>query len=97
MSNEKIERALTQHAQRKPKAVVLAETTIRITQEPIYVKGSGELSFSRAEDAEPGVATLLLWDPKIGAFRPVLTPPGTSWELVEKKQGPSLWRPGMRT
>jgi hypothetical protein len=97
MSTENIERALTQSAQRKPKAVVLAETTIRITQEPIVIKGSGELSFTRAADSNPAVATLLLWDPKIGAFRPVLTPPGKSFELVEKQQGPSIWRPGMPT
>lgn len=97
MSNAKIEQALTSHARRKGKAIVLAETTIRLTQEPIIVKGSGELSFTRARDADPAAATLLLFDPKMGAFRPVLTPPGTAWELVEKKQGPSIWRPGMPT
>lgn len=92
--NPSIERAL-----RKPKqkAVLIAEATVRITQEPILVKASSELAFNRAEDADPLVASLLLFDPKIGAFRPVLTPPGTSWELVEKRQGPTLWKPGMRS
>lgn len=97
MTNAKIEQAVNAHARRKPKAVVMVEAVIRITQEPIVVKASSELAFTRAEDADPGIATLLLFDPRIGAFRPVLTPPGTSWELVEKKQGPAIWRPGMRT
>ncbi len=96
MSTPRIEAALTARA-RKPKAVMLAETKVRIAQEPIVVKASGELAFSRGRDADPAAATLLLFDPKIGAFRAVLTPPGTAWELVEKRQGPSLWQPGMRT
>ena len=97
MSNAKIEQAMTARARRKQKAVVMAEVTIRLTQEPIVIKASSELAFTRAEDADPAIATLLLWDPKIGAFRPVLTPPGTSWELVEKRQGSGLWHPGMRS
>ena len=82
-------------ARRGPRPVVMAEQTVRITQDAIAVKSSGDLSFSRAEDADPNVATLLLFDPSVGAFRPVLTPPGTSWELVEKRQGTKLWKPGM--
>ena len=95
--NPKVEAALTAHARRKAKPVVLAETTIRLTQDAIKVKKSGDLAITRAEDADPNAATLLVFDPKIGAFRPVLTPPGTSWELVQKQQGPGLWTPGKPT
>lgn len=97
MSNDVIDKAVAAStARRGPKPVVLTEQTIRLGM-PIAVKGSGELSFTRAEDADPSVAMLLLFDPKLGAFRPVLTPPGSSWELVEKRQGANLWHPGMRT
>lgn len=92
-----VDAAIARLAKRKPKAVVLREQTIAIADEPIIVRASGEMSFTRGERSDPQAATLLLFDPKIGAFRPVLTPPGTAWELVEKKQGPSLWKPGMRT
>jgi hypothetical protein len=84
-------------AARKAKAVVMSEATIRIAQQPIVVRESGELAFTRAPNADPAAATLLLLDPKIGAYRAVLTPPGTSWELVRKQQGPQLWQPGMKT
>lgn len=98
MSTDALDKAIAASTARKgPRPIVLSETTIRITQEAIAVKASGDLSFSRAEDSDPAIATLLLWDPKINAFRPVLTPPGTSWELVEKRQGMGLWHPGMRT
>lgn len=97
MANAKIDAALTKMARQKPKAVVVAEATVRIAQEPIVVRQSGDLSFTRGENADPADATLLLFDPKISAYRAVLTPPGTSWELVAKRQGPQLWKPGMRT
>ena len=92
----KLDAALTRLAGRR-KAVVMAEATVRIAQEPIVVRESGDLSFTRGAKADPASATLLLLDPKMGAYRAVLTPPGTSWELVRKKQGPSLWKPGMKT
>lgn len=90
----KIDRAIAA-ATKKPKAVVLGEVTVRVAQEPIVVRTSGELAFTRGPDANAADATLLLFDPAIQAFRAVLTPPGTSWELVEKRQGPQLWKPGM--
>ena len=92
-----IDAALTSIARKKPKAVVMAEATVLIAQEPIVVKESGELSFTRGEKADPAAATILLFDPKIHGYRAVLTPPGTSWELVRKQQGPSLWKPGQKT
>jgi hypothetical protein len=82
---------------RKPKAVVLGQMTINVAAEPLVVRRSGELSFTRAANADPAAATLLLFDPAIGGYRAVLTPPGSAWELVEKAQGPSVWRPGMPT
>ena len=81
----------------QPAPIVLHEAKVRIVNDPIRVQGSGELAFTRAAEADPGVASLLLFDPAISAFRPVITPPGTAWELVEKRQGPRLWKPGMRT
>ena len=73
----------------------LAQVTIRVTTEPLRITSSGELSFSRGEKSPPALASLLVWDPDVGAFRPVLTPPGSSWELVQKAQGPQLWKPGL--
>lgn len=84
-------------AAEQPKAVVLAETTIRITQDAIQVTKGGDLSFTRGPKADPTLAHLLLYDATVGAYRPVLTPAGTSWSLEEKRQGPGLWQPGMPT
>ena len=95
MSTDALDKAIAASTARKgPKAVVLREEAVRLGP-AIAVKQSGDLAFTRAEDADPTIATLLLFDPAIGAFRPVLTPPGTSWELVEKRQGSTLWHPGM--
>lgn len=94
--NGKIDQAVTK-VKRKAQAVVMAEVAVRIAQQPIVVRASGELSFTRAADADPAAANLLLFDPQLGAYRAVLTPPGTSWELVEKKQGTSIWIPGGST
>ena len=94
--NDVLDKAMAASKTRKgPRPVVLREQTVRLTQDAISVKASGDLAFTRAEDADPTIATLLLFDPKLGAFRPVLTPPGTSWELVQKQQGSTLWHPGM--
>jgi hypothetical protein len=91
----KIDQAVAQVNARKAKQpVLLREARVRVTQDPLIVRGSGELVITRAEDADPTVASLLLFDPTIGAFRPVLLPPGKSFELVERRQGPSLWTPG---
>ena len=76
------------------KPVVLAELTIRVAEEPIVVRKSGELAFTRGKDSDPMAATLLLYDPAIRAFRAVLTPKDSAWELVEKRQGTALWTPG---
>jgi hypothetical protein len=95
MSETKVTEAVARVAKKKQKAVVLAETTIRIAQEPIVVRESGDLSFTRG--ADPTQTNLLLWDPQIGAFRAVLTPAGSSWELMTKRQGPQLWKPGQPT
>lgn len=78
----------------QPQAVVLAEATIRIAQGAIKVTESGQFAFSRGDAADPQLAHMLVYDAKVQAYRAVLTPPGTSWELVEKKQGPGLWTPG---
>lgn len=79
----------------QPEAVTMQQMSIAVAFDPLMIRASGELSFTRAPDADPRSATLLLFDPTIGGYRPVLTPPGTAWELVEKRQGPSLWQPGM--
>lgn len=75
----------------------MQQVTLAVALTPIVVRSSGELSFTRGEHADPEAATLLLFDPQLKGFRPVLTPPGTSWELVEKRQGPTLWKPGVKT
>jgi hypothetical protein len=92
-----VTRATVEIRPRGPRAVVLEQHSIAIIPEPILVRKSGEMSFTRAERADPESATLLLFDPTLNAFRPVLTPPGTAWELVEKQQGPVIWRPGMQS
>lgn len=80
-----------------PMAITMREVKMLVTDQAIIVRRSGELAFTRGAQAKADEATLLLFDPKIGAFRPVLTPPGTAWELVEKRQGPQLWKPGQPT
>lgn len=92
-----VDAAVARLAKRKPKAIVLQQQSLAIADEPIVVRHSGEMSFTRGERADPATPNLLLWDPRINAWRAVLTPPGTAWELVEKQQGPSIWKPGMRT
>lgn len=97
--NGKIDQAVAQVNARKPKGgkpVLLREVKVRVTDEPLIVRKSGELAITRAEDADPTTASMLLFDPKLGAFRPVLLPPGKSFELVEKRQGSGIWTPGGR-
>lgn len=94
--NTEISEAVAKVNSRKPKTVMLTETPIRITKDAIRVEKAGDLAFTRADDADPNIATLLLFDPAVGAFRPILTPPGSAWELVPKAQGTRLWQPGDR-
>lgn len=89
-----IERAV-EASRAKQQAVVLAELSIRVAEQPIVVQESGDLAITRGEQADPSQAAMLVWDAKINAFRAVLMPPGTSWELVARRQGPALWKPGM--
>lgn len=97
MTSQKVQRAVAKvNARQKANAAVLQQVTIPVTREAIRVTGSGQLAFTRGKQTDDR-AMLLLFDPKLGAFRPILTPPGTSWELVEKRQGPSLWQPGRPT
>jgi hypothetical protein len=95
--SDKVDAAVARVARHKPRAVVLEEQTIAIAQEPIVVRASGEVGVTRSERSDPTIPNVLLWDPQLHAWRAVLLPPGTSWELVEKRQGPTVWRPGMRT
>lgn len=96
--SDAISRAIARTAaKRAAQPVLLSEVKIRVADRGIVVRGSGQLSFTRALDADPKQAVLLLYDPKLQAFRPVLVPPGTSWELVEKRQGSNLWKPGSST
>lgn len=83
--------------QKRPKAVAIREVPVPIVEQPIVVRASGELAFTRGEKASPHLAHILIYDEGLNAYRPVLTPPGTSWELVEKRQGPRLYVPGERT
>lgn len=95
MSDKVVAAIHRQQKKRKARAVVIGETTIRVTQDAIKVTGSHQLWFTRPADADEGEARLLVFDPAVQAFRPVLTPPGMTLELVEKRQGPQLWKPGM--
>lgn len=91
--NTKIHDAVARVNQRKAKTITLRQISIAVTDAPIRVSKSGELGFKRDPKSDANEALLLIFDPKVKAFRPVLTPPGTAWELVEKKQGPQLWTP----
>ena len=87
-----IEKALTSQAAKK--AEQIGVMSVKVAAAPLQISASHQLAFTRGKEADPADATLLLFDPKIGAYRAVLTPPGTSWELVEKRQGPGIWTPG---
>lgn len=76
--------------------VVISVVEVPVAQEPIVVRASGDLSFNRGAKANPTLAHMLIFDERLGAYRAILTPPGTSWELVEKRQGPRIWKPGER-
>lgn len=78
-------------------AIVVRQVTVGLIEKPIVVQASGELAFTRGSRSNPALAHMLIFDEAVGAYRVVLTPPGTSWELVQKQQGPSLWKPGMPT
>ena len=95
MTNANIDAAIAASKAKKQKAIVISETTILVTEGAIKVTKSGDLALTRGKESDPTTAEMLVFDPAVGAFRPVLMPPGTSWELVEKRQGPGLWHPGM--
>lgn len=92
-SNGRIDRAVALAGKPKTKAVRIGAMQIKIADRPIVVKASHELSFTRGADVDPADANLMIYDPTIKAWRAVLTPPGTSWELVAKQQGPTIWTP----
>lgn len=77
----------------KRKKVRIGVVGVKLVDQPIMLTESHQVGFTRAKGSEPHVASLLLLDPKLGAYRAVIAPPGTSWELVEKKQGPAIWTP----
>lgn len=77
----------------KRKKVRIGVVGVKLVDQPIMLTESHQIGFTRATESEPHVASLLLLDPKIGAYRAVIAPPGTAWELVEKKQGPAIWTP----
>ena len=94
-----LDAALSRHARRakpKVKTVAITTETIKVTRDAIAINGSHELAFSKGKDANPLEPMLLLYDHSVGAYRPVLTPPGKSFELVEKRSGPTLWRPNRK-
>jgi hypothetical protein len=100
MTNREVEAAVDAvNAKRatRPKPIVLNEAKVRIAEKALRIKASGELAFTRGKDADPALAHLLVFDEKLGAYVAVLTPPGTSWELVEKRQGTGIWTPGLPT
>ena len=94
--SSRVDRAVAKVAgqQKAAKAVAIQQVTLGVVEQPIVVRESGDFSFTRGAKSPAALAHILVFDEAVGAYRAVLTPPGSSWELVTKKQGPQLWRPG---
>lgn len=94
MTSPAISRAMDA-ARRRPRvqAVERADVTIRLANPPLRVRKSGDLTLRRTPDADPDDAVFLVYDPRVDAYRPVVLPPGTRWELTEKSSGPMIFLP----
>lgn len=92
-----IDRAITAAARPRPRAqaIMRAEATIRVASAPVHVRKSGDLRIVRQPNADPDDGLLLVYDAKLDAYRPVLMPPGSAWELVETKprERRTIWLP----
>lgn len=82
---------MTAAPQVRVQAVMRAERKIVFTDTPVIVRKSGDLSIVHEADTADG--RLMVYDGRMRAWRPVVLPPGTRWELAEKRSGPLIFLP----